>query len=83
MEVKVCVCSGVVRMVFDPNIRISHDIKVEIEFKKDQIKKDQTSLLGWFLGELEAQKSIKNLSKINLGGVPGGLWRHLAANTEK
>ena len=29
------------------------------------------------------EKSIKNLSKINLGGVPGGLWRHLAANTEK
>ena len=29
------------------------------------------------------KKSIKNLSKINLGRVPGGLWRHLAANTEK
>ena len=29
------------------------------------------------------KKSIKNWSKINLGGVPGGLWRHLAANTEK
>ena len=28
-------------------------------------------------------KSINNWSKINLGGVPGGLWRHLAANTEK
>ena len=70
-------------MVFDPNVRISHDIKVEIEFKKDQIKKDQTSLLGWFLGELGAQKSINNLSKINLGGVQGGLWRLLAANTEK
>ena len=26
-------------------------------------------------------KSIKNCSKINLGGVPGGLRRHLAANT--
>ena len=29
------------------------------------------------------KKSIKNPSKINLGGVPGGPWRLLAANTEK
>ena len=29
------------------------------------------------------KKSIKNQSKINLGGVPGGPWRLLAANTEK
>ena len=26
---------------------------------------------------------MKSRSKINLGGVPGDLWRHLAANTEK
>ena len=29
------------------------------------------------------KKSIKNWSKINLGGVLGGAWRLLAANTEQ
>ena len=29
------------------------------------------------------EKSIKNWSKINLGGVPGRLWKVLAANAEK
>ena len=33
-------------------------------------------------GRKSIKKSIKNWSKINLGGVPGGLWRLLAANTE-
>ena len=34
-------------------------------------------------GRKSIKKSIKNWSKINLGGVPGGLWKILAANAEK
>ena len=75
MEVEVCVCSGVVRMVFNPKVRISNDIKIERNFKKEPLKNNQKSLLEGSWEALGAQK-------IALGGVLGGPWRLLASKTE-